>query len=210
LADIKASTLIITGDKDIAIPRSNSDVIATKIPNSQLESISDAAHGFSYSHSDTTADLIHFFLQQPSHTEKMIMQDQCPAILTKFVEYAQTFNLLEPAKVAPFFHLPAMLMTSDLVAPMKTSDEVIVVFKTLMDKLKSDNFDRSEIIGNLQVTQVSDNQGIVNGVAKRFATGNKQIEHFGFTYTLRKVSDEWKIIIGVIHEPGTNSRSVSL
>ena len=200
LADIKVSTLILTGDKDIAIPRSNSDVIATKIPNSQLESIADAAHGFSYSHPDTTANLIQLFLH--TQPEKM-MENQHAAILKTFGAYAETFNLLEPATVAPFFHLPAMLMTSALVAPMKTSDEVIGIFKTLMDKLKSDDFDRSEIIGNLLVTQVSDNQGIVTGVAKRFATGNKQIEHFGFTYTLRKVLDEWKIIVGVIHDPAT-------
>jgi hypothetical protein len=138
----------------------------------------------------------------------MIMQDRCPEILKKFSEYARTFNLLEPTQVAPFFHLPAMLMTSDIVAPMKSLDEVIEAFKPLMTKLKHDNFDRSEIIGNLQVTQFSDNQGQVVGVAKRFAIGNKQIEHFGFTYTLRKVDDDWKIIVGVIHEPGTHSISV--
>jgi 3-oxoadipate enol-lactonase len=60
--DIQATTLIITGDKDIAIPRSNSDLLAAKIPNAKLEIIADAAHGFSYSHPDTTADLIHRFL----------------------------------------------------------------------------------------------------------------------------------------------------
>jgi 3-oxoadipate enol-lactonase len=201
LANIRAPTLILTGDKDIAIPRSNSDFLSAKIPNSKLTIIADAAHGFSYSHPDTTANLIQLFLH--TKPEKMTMKNQHAAILKTFCAYAETFNLLEPTKVAPFFHLPAMLMNSDLVAPMKTSDEVIGIFKTLMDKLKMDDFDRSEIIGNLLVTQVSDCQGIVTGVAKRFATGNKQIEHFGFTYTLRKVSDEWKIIVGVIHDPAT-------
>jgi 3-oxoadipate enol-lactonase len=63
LADIRVPTLILTGDKDIAIPRSNSDLLAAKIPNAKLEVIADAAHGFSYSHPDTTADLIRLFLQ---------------------------------------------------------------------------------------------------------------------------------------------------
>ena len=63
LSNIQATTLIITGDKDIAIPRSNSDVLAAKIPNVKLEIIADAAHGFSFSHLDITADLIHLFLQ---------------------------------------------------------------------------------------------------------------------------------------------------
>jgi 3-oxoadipate enol-lactonase len=63
LSNIKAHTLILTGDKDIAIPATNSDVMAKKIPNAKLEVIADAAHGFSYSHADTTAQLIHTFLQ---------------------------------------------------------------------------------------------------------------------------------------------------
>jgi 3-oxoadipate enol-lactonase len=63
LTNIRATTLIITGDKDIAIPRSNSDLLATKIPNAKLEVIADAAHGFAYSHADTTADLTRLFLQ---------------------------------------------------------------------------------------------------------------------------------------------------
>jgi 3-oxoadipate enol-lactonase len=63
LVDIKAPTLILTGDKDITIPRSNSDLLASKIPNAKLDVITDAAHGFTYSHADTTADLIRLFLQ---------------------------------------------------------------------------------------------------------------------------------------------------
>jgi 3-oxoadipate enol-lactonase len=207
LADIKAPTLILTGDKDIAIPRSNSDLLAAKIPNTKLVIIiADAAHGFSYSHPDTTADLIHLFLQQQPNPEKMIMQDQRPAILKKFGEYAQTFNLLQPTKVAPFFHLPAILMTSSQVAVMQNSVEVLGIFAILMDGLKEKNFKKSEVIGELQVTQLSDNQGQVVGIAKRFNDKDEEIEHFGFTYTLRKVEDKWKIIAGVLHEPETLSK----
>ncbi len=209
LVDIQATTLIITGDKDIAIPRSNSDVLAAKIPNVKLEIITDAAHGFSFSHPDITADLIHLFLQQPSNPGKTIMQDQSPSILKKFGEYAQTFNLLEPTKVATFFHLPSMLMTSEQVAVMNSLEDVIKVFTMMMDELRDKNFKESRIIGNLQVTQLSDNQGQVVGVAKRFNDKDEEIEHFGFTYTLRKiqvedkdrVTDEWKIIAGILHEP---------
>jgi 3-oxoadipate enol-lactonase len=63
LSDIQAHTLILTGDRDIAIPRSNSDLLAAKIPNAKLEIIADTAHGFSYSHPEKTTDLIHLFLQ---------------------------------------------------------------------------------------------------------------------------------------------------
>jgi 3-oxoadipate enol-lactonase len=63
LADLKAPTLVVTGDKDITIPPSNSDLLAATIPNAKLEVIADAAHGFAYSHADTTVDLIRLFLQ---------------------------------------------------------------------------------------------------------------------------------------------------
>jgi pimeloyl-ACP methyl ester carboxylesterase len=63
LSNIKANTLVLTGDKDIAIPSVNSNTLANKIPNSKLKFIADAAHGFSYSHPDETVQLIHSFLQ---------------------------------------------------------------------------------------------------------------------------------------------------
>ena len=62
LRNIKSSTLIITGDKDLVILPTNSDVIFNQIPDAKLEIIEDAAHGFSYSHADKTAQLIHSFL----------------------------------------------------------------------------------------------------------------------------------------------------
>ncbi len=207
LADIRAPTLILTGDRDIGIPRSNSDVLATKIPNVKLEIIADAAHGFSFSHPDIIADLIYLFLQQPPNTEKMIMENQLDAILNTFVAYIQAFNSLEPKQVSPFFHLPAMLITSQEVSVMEKPNEVLDVFAILMDDLKHKNFKESKIVGSLEVKQLSDNQGQVVGVAKRFDRADAEIEHFGFTYTLRKVEDEWKIISGVLYEPETFSNS---
>ncbi|MBW4458498.1 MAG: alpha/beta hydrolase [Nostoc indistinguendum CM1-VF10] len=52
LQDIKAPTLVITGDSDVAIPPGNSDVLVQKISGAKLATIKDAAHGFAYSHYD--------------------------------------------------------------------------------------------------------------------------------------------------------------
>jgi 3-oxoadipate enol-lactonase len=206
LADIKAPTLILTGDNDIAIPRSNSDLLVAKIPNSKLAVIVDAAHGFSYSHPDTTADLIQLFLQQSPNLEKNIMNNQLDAIRKTFIEYADAFNLLDPTKVEPFFKTPSIMMNSELVVVLKESKEVIGLFTVFMDKLRKEKFKESKIL-SLQVSQLSDNQGLVVGVAKRFNQADMEMEHFGFTYTMRKVEDKWKIIAGVLHEPKTLSNS---
>jgi 3-oxoadipate enol-lactonase len=205
LVDIKASTLILTGDKDIAIPRSNSDLLAAKISHTKLEIIADAAHGFSYSHPDIAANLIHLFLQSLPNTEQMMMEDQHQAIKDRFITYLLAFNSLEPTKVLKFFHLPAILMTSKEVAVMDKPVEVLGVFAILMDDLKERDFEESKIVSPLQITQLSENQAQVVAIAKRFNRSQAEIEHFGFTYILRKVEGEWKIISGILHEPETFS-----
>jgi hypothetical protein len=203
LSNIKALTLILTGDKDIAIPPINSDTLVSKIPNAKLEVIADAAHAFPYSHGDITANLIHTFLQPPPNMEKPTMPDQ--DILKTFGAYAQVFNLLDPEKVKSYFHIPSMLMTSEEVAVMENSEQVVKVFTPLMERLKLQNFAESKIVGELKVSQLSNNQGLVVGAAKRFDKDDKEIEYFGFTYTLRKDEEGWKIIAGVLHEPEISS-----
>jgi pimeloyl-ACP methyl ester carboxylesterase len=64
LQNIKAPTLIITGDSDVAIPPKNSDILAEKISNSKLQIIKDAGHGFPYSHGIDTAEKIIHFLEK--------------------------------------------------------------------------------------------------------------------------------------------------
>jgi hypothetical protein len=131
------------------------------------------------------------------------MKDQRTDIQKTFGEYLLAFNTLKPTEVESFLHLPSMLMTSEQVVVMQETDEVLRVFNILMERLKCKNFAESKIIGSLQVTQLSDNQGLVVGAAKRFDKKKQEIEHFGFTYTLRKVEDKWKIIAGILHDPET-------
>ena len=62
LAQIKAPTLVITGDGDPLIPPENSRLIAGRIPGAQLEVLPDASHFFWIEKPQETADaLIGFF-----------------------------------------------------------------------------------------------------------------------------------------------------
>ena len=137
------------------------------------------------------------------------MTDQTPAIQKTFGAYATAFNTLEPTAVEPFFNKPSMLMTSKEYVVMTDSKAVLGVFEKLMKDLKDKDFKESEVL-SLEIKQLSDNQGLVVGTAKRFNKADKEIEHFGFTYTLRKVGGEWKIIAGVLHDPNAFSASVPL
>ena len=134
------------------------------------------------------------------------MQDQLNDMLKTFGSYSLAYSTLEPVKVKPFFYSSSMLMTSEQVVVMHKTEEILEVFKALMESLKLKNYKESKIIDELKATQLSNNQGLVGGVAKRFDKENQEIEHFGFTYTLRKVEDKWKIVGGVIHDPETLSK----
>ncbi len=48
LRDIKAPTLVITGDADLLIPPANSDVIADEIPGARLVKVPGGTHGFNF------------------------------------------------------------------------------------------------------------------------------------------------------------------
>lgn len=62
IQNIKAETLILTGDSDVLIPASNSQYLDQHIPHSTLATITDAGHGFCFSHADQVTQLIIDFL----------------------------------------------------------------------------------------------------------------------------------------------------
>ena len=63
LGKITAPTLVMTGDRDLVIPPENSDLLAQKIPGAQQVTITDASHGFCFSHPDDTATAVINFLK---------------------------------------------------------------------------------------------------------------------------------------------------
>ena len=125
-----------------------------------------------------------------------------------FLSYLDDFNTLKAANVSGYFHLPAVLITKDQVAFMNSIEEVEAVFKKLFKYLKDNEFKRSTL-DSMQIKMVSNNQAIIVGVATRYKIDESVLEHFGFTYTLRKTDESftinsiehnWKIITGVIHD----------
>src|SRR4030042_5417878 len=57
LPQIKAPTLVITGDVDRIIPAGNSQILASRIPNAESVIVKSAGHGFTESPEATTAIL---------------------------------------------------------------------------------------------------------------------------------------------------------
>lgn len=95
------------------------------------------------------------------------MTDETKAIFQTFSAYSKDFGTLNPELVAPYFHLPAMLITSAQVAPISDVEEVKGIFAILFENLKKQNFKESRL-DSLHINQLSQNQAIVSGIATRY------------------------------------------
>jgi pimeloyl-ACP methyl ester carboxylesterase len=203
---ITAPTLVVHGTEDPLIPEAHAAVYAQQIPNATYLSLDGVGHEMPEGISPTVLDAIFDLFSKASNSVTLnlngaTMKDTTlDDIQTTFGAYAEAFNTLEPTAVEGFFNKPSMLMTSDEYVVMADSEAVLGVFEKLMKGLKAKDFKESKVL-SLETKQLSDNQGLVVGTAKRFDKADQEIEHFGFTYTLRNVDNKWKIIIGVLHDP---------
>jgi hypothetical protein len=64
---------------------------------------------------------------------------------------------------------------------------------------------QSSITKSLKVKQFSDNLAIVTGLVIRYKQCKDNepktvLEYFDLNYTMRKVKDDWKIVVGVLTE----------
>lgn len=130
------------------------------------------------------------------------MLDETALIQKIFEQYADAFQALEPAKILPFYHFPAMLISPEKVAVIGNSIIGYFGFKKVMQDLKQRCFTRSEA-RSLHVQQLSDNLAIVTGLVIRYKKCKENhpettLECFNLTYTMRKVDGSWKIIVGAL------------
>lgn len=134
------------------------------------------------------------------------MKNEPSEVLKTFNQYGEAFSMLKPRALLPFYHYPSMLISHDKSVVIKNGFEAWLVFTKLMADLKKQNFARSEIHEeNTKVKFLSDNLATIPGTATRYRKDGTILESFDFTYTMRKVSDSWKIIVGIIHDLGFNS-----
>ncbi|PSB21599.1 nuclear transport factor 2 family protein [Phormidesmis priestleyi ULC007] len=132
------------------------------------------------------------------------MTDEKDLIEKAFQQYADAFQALDPAKVLPFFHFPAMLISPEKAAVIGNPIIGYFGFSKVMKDLKRRCFTRS-VAESLHVQQLSDNLAIVTGVVIRFKQCKEEhpetfLECFNLNYTMRKVDGNWKIIVGALTE----------
>lgn len=120
-------------------------------------------------------------------------------VLKTFKNYSSTFELLSAKELLPYYHYPCILVSQDKSAALRNQLEAWFALKKVMGDLKRENYHKS-CMRDLQVKFQSNNLATITGAAKRLRKDGSVIIEFGFTYTLRKVSTDWKIIVGIIHD----------
>ena len=213
LALINVPTLILSGTADPLIPAIHAVDYAKLIAKSQLIEMDGVGHDIPAGICDRIHPEIFKLLQK----SKSNMSNETLAVKAKFIEYSKVFNDPKPELITPFFHVGSILITTDLVATMKSLQEVEGVFTQFMNSLRHKNFTRSELdVNNLQAKMLSDNLAIVSGSAIRYKKDSDvevELERIGITYTFCKDIPEatvktqepndgvWKIVSGIIHKP---------
>lgn len=138
----------------------------------------------------------------PTPTDKDLVTDA-------FINYSKTFEKIvadnDPKDIIPFFHIPAILIAPEQDPVLLASEtNIIVVFDKLIQQLKAAGFDHSKL-NTISTKLLSPTEGLVSGTATRYKDKAEKniLQEFGFTYTLRKTDQEWKIIAGIIHDQTT-------
>ncbi|WP_107669088.1 hypothetical protein [Cyanothece sp. BG0011] len=126
------------------------------------------------------------------------MTDQAEQLRSKIEQYRDIIPKLQPRLLFPFYHYPSILITQR-VTPIKNRLGLWLVFRKVMADLKKQNYDRTET-GPLNVKLLSDSVGIVSTVATRYSKDGQILATFGASYTLRKVEDDYRIVVLCIHD----------
>jgi ketosteroid isomerase-like protein len=128
------------------------------------------------------------------------MNDETTEILKTFQEYSDTFAQKNVCALLRFYGYPALMVDRD-EKPKVLSNSIIAAIGLFLaiQKLKKLNYKCSKL-HTLEAKQVHQNLAIVSGTATRHDTEGIEFDKFGFTYTLRKTGEYWKIIAGIIHD----------
>ena len=126
------------------------------------------------------------------------MANETSNVIETITEYNKAFANLKPSILGPFYHYPSILITPETSVSINNWLKLWIVFTKIVLDLKKQNYGRSET-SPLQVKFLADNLASVSAVVTRYTKDNQALNTFGFTYTLRKVGPQWKIIVGIIH-----------
>jgi hypothetical protein len=125
--------------------------------------------------------------------------DETNGALEAFRRYTQAFQALDARAVAQHFHEPAFFITPSDVVALPTVTAVEQTYARVMADMPSD-YARTEF-SPLTAHRLSDDLAMVSGSGVWKNAANQDLMPFGMTYTLRRSSQTWRIVVAAIHAP---------
>jgi ketosteroid isomerase-like protein len=129
---------------------------------------------------------------QPQHHERS-------DVLEAFRRYTQAFQALDPRAVSQHFHEPALFITPMDVLSLPRREAVEQTYARVMADMPPD-YARTEF-SSLSEHRLSDDLAMVSGGGAWKNAANEDLMPFGMTYTLRRIGQNWQIVVAAIHAP---------
>ena len=124
-----------------------------------------------------------------------MMKDDRDLIEKTLAEYYKAFSYLRPSKVIEYNHLPQIFIMKKVVV-IKSRFIFWLVFKFAMMKLKKKGYVKSKL-SLKSIRFVNKNVALVDGKVTRIKISGDVLEEFEFIYTMKRVNDCWKIVVGL-------------
>lgn len=120
--------------------------------------------------------------------------------LEAFHRYTQAFQSLDPRAVVPHFHEPAMMISPRGAVALPTGAAVEQLYARVMAELPAQGYVRTEF-SSLVGCRLSNDLAVVTGSGVWKRASGESFNTFGMTYTLRRVSGAWRIVVAIVHDP---------
>lgn len=117
--------------------------------------------------------------------------------------YVTAFETLNPELVVPFYHSPCIFIAPFGVSVAIDATAAYLTASALIDHARSQGYHRTEIT-QLQKRTLASNLALLSGVFVRYGSNDKEIGRFGFTYIMREVGVEWRIVVAVASDIHNN------
>lgn len=117
--------------------------------------------------------------------------------------YVKAFETLNPEAVVPFYHSPCIFIAPFGVSVAIDATAAYLTASALIDHARSQGYRRTEIT-QLHKRTLGSNLVSLSGVFVRYGSYDKEIGRFGFTYIMREVGVEWRIVVAVASDIHNN------
>jgi hypothetical protein len=118
--------------------------------------------------------------------------------LATFRQYTDAFRTLDPDAVAPFFHLPAVMLTPRGDFAFHSAEDVAKLYAHVMVELREQRY-RATVFDKLDEIAIGEGLSAVHGIGRWENDEGATFSRFEAGYVLRLGErDAWKIALATI------------